>query len=104
MQRLGIWSASALFVMGLAYIIVVAAAMISGGGYTNPIGDPLLSVMEALTLLGVALMVVLMAAVYGYAPTRPEAQPLHLGTLTASPGEPLALGPPMIDGRMSRAA
>jgi hypothetical protein len=44
MHRLDIWSASALFVMGLVYIIVVAAAMISGGGYTNPIGDPLLSV------------------------------------------------------------
>jgi hypothetical protein len=41
MHRPGIWSASALFVIGLAYIIVVATAMISGGGYTNPIGDPL---------------------------------------------------------------
>jgi len=52
MQQLGIWSASALVVMGLVYIIVVASAMISGGGHTNPIGDPLLSVREALTLLG----------------------------------------------------
>jgi len=40
MQRLGIWSASALFVVGLVYIIVVASAMICGGEYTNPIGDP----------------------------------------------------------------
>jgi hypothetical protein len=47
MQRLGIWSASALFVMGLVYNIVAASVMISGGEYTNPIGDPLLVSVQA---------------------------------------------------------
>src|SRR5690242_11199754 len=66
MQRLGIWSASSLFVMGLVYVIVVGSVMISSGGYTNPIGDPLLSSREALTLLGVSLMVELLSVHFGH--------------------------------------
>jgi len=76
MQRLGIWSASALFVVGLVYIIVVASARISGGGYTNPIGDPLLSVREALTLLGVPLMVYLLSVLFGREQNAVNRQPM----------------------------
>ena len=61
------WSASLLFVGGIAYAITVAIGMVSVG-LERPIGDPVLAVMEILTLLLAPLIVVMMAAVHTWAP------------------------------------
>ena len=66
-NRFGRWSAFALFLIGLAYIAALAIGF-ARYGLTKPIVDPLLAVMEVLTLLSAPLMVIMMAAVHGYAP------------------------------------
>ena len=63
MNRLGAWSASALVVIGVAYALVVAFGM-RASGLSHPIVDPVLAIMEVLTLLSAPLLVVLMAAIY----------------------------------------
>ena len=66
MNRLGVWSASALCVIGVAYLVTLAVGFASAG-FTKPIVDPVLAVMEILTLLSAPILVVLMAAVHVYA-------------------------------------
>jgi hypothetical protein len=66
MHRLGIWSASAVCVIGAAYVVTLAVGFASAG-LTKPILDPVLAVMEILTLLSGLTLVVLMAAVHAYA-------------------------------------
>jgi hypothetical protein len=66
MHRLGFWSASALCVIGVAYIVTLAVGFASAG-FAKPIVDPVLAVMEILTLLSGPILVVLMAAVHAYA-------------------------------------
>ena len=67
MNRLGVWSASALCVIGVAYGFTLAVGFASAG-LAKPIVDPVLAVMEILTLLSAPILVVLMAAVHAYAP------------------------------------
>ena len=67
MNRLGVWSASALCVIGVAYVVTLAVGFASAG-FAKPIVDPVLAVMEILTLLSAPILVVLMAAVHAYAP------------------------------------
>ncbi len=67
MNRLGVWSASALCVIGVAYVITLALGFTTAG-FAKPILDPVLAVMEILTLLSAPILVVLMAAVHAYAP------------------------------------
>jgi hypothetical protein len=67
MNRLGVWSAAALCVIGVAYVITLAVGFTTVG-FAKPILDPLLAVMEILTLLSAPILVVLMAAVHAYAP------------------------------------
>jgi hypothetical protein len=66
MNRLGVWSASALCLIGVAYVVTLAVGFISAG-FSKPIVDPVLAVMEILTLLSAPILVVLMAAVHAYA-------------------------------------
>lgn len=66
-NRLGRWSAFALFLIGVAYIATLAIGF-AAYGLTKPIVDPVLAIMEVLTLLSAPLMVIMMAAVHGYAP------------------------------------
>ena len=66
MNRLGLWSASALCVIGVAYVVTLAVGFASAG-FAKPIVDPVLAVMEMLTLLSAPILVVLMAAVHAYA-------------------------------------
>ncbi len=66
MNRLGVWSASALCVIGVAYVVTLAVGFASAG-FAKPIVDPVLAVMEILTLLSAPILVVLMAAVHAYA-------------------------------------
>ena len=54
MKRLGVWSASAMCVIGVAYAITLAVGFTTAG-FAKPILDPVLAVMEILTLLSVIL-------------------------------------------------
>src|SRR3977135_4127468 len=67
MNRLGGGSASALCAIGAAYVIALAVGFTTAG-FAKPILDPVLAVMEILTLLSAPILVVLMAAVHAYAP------------------------------------
>jgi hypothetical protein len=65
-NQLGSWSAVAVFVIGVAYLVTLTIGF-AIHGLTEPIVDPVLAMMEALTLLSAPPMVVLMAAIHGYA-------------------------------------
>jgi hypothetical protein len=66
MHRLGVRSASALFAIGIAYALVVAIG-IRMSGFSRPIVDPVLAIMEILTLLSAPLLVLLMISVHAAA-------------------------------------
>lgn len=66
--HLGRWSALAVFLVGIAYAIALTAGF-AVHGLSEPIVDPILAVMEVLTVLSALPMVVLMAAVHGFAET-----------------------------------
>jgi hypothetical protein len=65
-SRIGFWAAAALGVIGVAYAAVVAAG-VAAVGLADPIVDPILAVMEVLTLLAAPVVVILMAAVHRHA-------------------------------------
>lgn len=60
--QLGRWSALAVFLVGIAYAIALTAGF-AVHGLAEPIVDPILAVMEVLTVLSAIPMVVLMASV-----------------------------------------
>ncbi len=62
-HRLGFLAASVLFAVGVAYLVVLAAG-VALHGLAEPIADPVLAIMEALTLLSAPALVVLMVAVH----------------------------------------
>jgi hypothetical protein len=62
-NRLGFWSSIALVGIGIAYVLALAAGF-ARHGLHEPITDPVLAIMEALTLLSAAAIVTLMAAVH----------------------------------------
>jgi len=62
-NRLGLWSSGALVGIGVAYALALAAGFVRHG-MREPIADPLLAVMEVLTLLSAVPIVTLMAAVH----------------------------------------
>ncbi len=66
-RRLGFWSSVALVAIGAGYIVALAAGF-ARHGFREPIGDPVLAVMEVLTLLAAVPIVTLMAAVHDRAP------------------------------------
>ncbi|MBY0508815.1 MAG: hypothetical protein K2P94_01565 [Rhodospirillaceae bacterium] len=63
MRRIGYWSALSLFSIGVAYVIVLGIGM-AAAGLTEPILDPILAVMEVLTLLSALVSLILVAAVH----------------------------------------
>lgn len=65
-NRLGRWSAAAVCLIGVAYVVTLAAGF-AAHGLAEPIVDPILAIMEVLTLMSAPLMVVVMAAIHGYA-------------------------------------
>jgi hypothetical protein len=77
-NRLGSWSALAVFLIGVIYAITLAIGL-ALFGLTEPIADPVLAIMEVLTLLSAPALVVVMAAVHGYAP--PERKTYSLTAL-----------------------
>src|SRR5687768_6333012 len=64
--QLGSWSAFTLFLVGAAYIVTLGIGF-AVHGLAEPIVDPVLAIMEVLTLLSALLMVIMMAAVHSYA-------------------------------------
>jgi len=64
--RLGELSSWGPVVVGVAYAAVVALG-IAEAGLSDPMVDPILAVMEGLSMAAALLVVILMAAVYGYA-------------------------------------
>ncbi len=65
-ERLGLLSSIGLVLVGVAYAIVVGIG-IAQAGFDEPIVDPILGIMEAITLVSAPLIVILMAAVHGIA-------------------------------------
>lgn len=61
--RLGAWSGAAVGWVGIAYVIVLALGLASYG-LSEPIVDPILAVMELLTLASAVPLVMLVAAVH----------------------------------------
>ena len=72
MHRLGVRSASALFAIGVAYAVVVAIGM-RMSGFSRPIADPVLAIMEILTLVSAPILVLLLIAVHSAASTGDKA-------------------------------
>jgi uncharacterized membrane protein len=62
--RIGAWAALGLFLNGTAYLVVLVIGIASYGW--RPIADPVLAIMEALTLVAAPAVVVLMAAVQAF--------------------------------------
>jgi hypothetical protein len=62
-NRLGFWSSVALAGIGAAYVLALAAGF-ARHGLREPITDPVLAIMEVLTLLSAPAVVILMAAVH----------------------------------------
>jgi hypothetical protein len=62
-NRLGSWSAVAVFLIGIAYLVTLAIGF-AVHGLAEPIVDPILAIMEVLTLMSAPLMVVMMAAIH----------------------------------------
>ena len=63
----GRWSSFAVFIVGLAYVVALVVGFTTRG-WTAPIVDPLLAIMEWLTLIAAPLMLVMMAAIHERAP------------------------------------
>jgi len=67
MNQLGMWTAFGLFVIGIIYAITVIIGMYTAD-FSNPIVDPILAIMEILTLVAAFLLVILMSAIHHKAP------------------------------------
>lgn len=66
MNRIGMWSALSLFIIGVVYAITVVIGIYTTG-FTNPIVDPILAIMETLTLVSAPLLVIIMGAIHSSA-------------------------------------
>jgi hypothetical protein len=55
-----------MFLIGVAYFVTLAIGF-AVHGFAEPIVDPILAVMEVLTLMSAPLIVVMIAAIHGYA-------------------------------------
>jgi hypothetical protein len=66
-NEIGQWSSFGVFLTGLAYIIALMIGFATRG-LSAPIVDPLLAVMEILTLIAAPLMLVMMVSIHVRAP------------------------------------
>ena len=65
-DAVGRWSSFAVFLVGAAYIVALAVGFTTRG-LSAPIIDPLLAIMETLTLIAALPMLLMMAAIHGRA-------------------------------------
>ena len=69
-SRLGSWAAAVVALIGVAYVVVLGIG-IAQFGFDRPIADPVLAIMEVLTLLSAPALLIALAAVReGAAPDR----------------------------------
>jgi hypothetical protein len=62
-SRLGAWAAATMCLIGAAYLVTLSCG-VAIQGLNEPIADPVLAVMEVLTLMSAPPMVVMMAAIH----------------------------------------
>ncbi len=62
-NRIGHLSSYGLFLIGALYVVVVAVGIYKAG-FDDPITDPILAIMEIITLLSAPFIVAMMASVY----------------------------------------
>lgn len=65
--KLGFWATVAIVVIGVAYIAVLIAGF-AQAGFDKPITDPILAVMEVLTLFSALAILIAVAVIYHQAP------------------------------------
>lgn len=77
-SRAGAWAAGAVALIGTAYAVVLAIG-IARMGFSRPITDPILAIMEALTLLSAPALLISMLVLREHAP--PEQRPFGTAAL-----------------------
>jgi hypothetical protein len=68
-RRLGIFSATGVVILGVAYAVTLAVGFLSLKSPQQPIGDPMFSILEVLIIVMIPVMVALMVAVHAWAPS-----------------------------------
>ena len=66
-HRLGYWSSAAVATIGAAYVVALTAGF-ARHGLREPITDPVLAVMEGLTLVSAPALLLVMTAIHAVAP------------------------------------
>jgi hypothetical protein len=72
-RSLGILSAAATVILGVAYAVTLAVGLASLKSAQEPIGDPMFTILEVLIILMMPAMVALMVAVHAWAPIQAKA-------------------------------
>jgi hypothetical protein len=67
-RRLGIFSATATFILIFAYAVTLIVGLISLESPQEPIGNPMFTILEVLIIIMMPAMVALMVAVHAWAP------------------------------------
>jgi len=69
-RRIGVWSATSATAIGIIYVVVGLIGVVARPRSPNPLRqvDPYLAILEALIILSAVVLVIMMAAVYAYAP------------------------------------
>jgi hypothetical protein len=72
-RSLGILSATATVILGVAYAVTLAVGLASLESPQEPIGDPMFTILEVLIIVMMPAMVALMVAVHAWAPMHAKA-------------------------------
>jgi hypothetical protein len=72
-RSLGIFSAVATVILGVAYALTLAVGFLSLESPQKPIGDPMFTILEVLIMVMMPAMVALMVAVHAWAPMNAKA-------------------------------
>src|SRR5215218_9053557 len=67
-RRLGIFSATATFILIFAYAVTLVMGLMSLESPQEPIGNPMFTILEVLIIIMMPVMVALMVAVHAWAP------------------------------------
>jgi len=72
-RSLGIFSAAATVILGVAYAVTLAVGLLSLESPQKPIDDPMFTILEVLIIIMMPAMVALMVAVHAWAPMNAKA-------------------------------
>jgi hypothetical protein len=67
---IGMWSARALFALGVSYAVIMIVGFAAMGGTSKPLEDPYLAIMEILILIQAPILVLLAVVIHACAPER----------------------------------